>query len=391
MLESLELAPPDKILSLMALYRDDPRAQKIDLGVGVYKDVAGATPVLGAVREAERRLWESQSTKTYLGMTGDETFNRQMIELVLGPDAPLTRARAAQTPGGSGALRVIGELLNLARPGATVWLPDPSWANHEHILRRSGLKLARYPYIEGTGVAFDKMTLALKGAKAGDIVLLHGCCHNPTGVDLSLAQWDALADLIVAGGLFPFVDLAYQGFGDGLDEDAAGLRKFVAKAPEVAAAVSCSKNFSVYRDRVGAAMIIARDVREADAALSQMAGVARTLYSMPPDHGAAVVSIILGDPALRARWRGELDAMRGRMQAMRRELADALRLATNSPRFDFLVGQKGMFSRLGLDVEQVARLRSEGGVYMVDDSRINIAGLNSEKIEGLARKIAAVI
>ena len=392
MLESLSKAEPDKILSLMALYREDPRSGKLDLGVGVYKDAAGATPVLRAVREAERRLLAMQTTKSYLGMAGDLAFNRSVSHLVLGDAAPLERVCAVQTPGGSGALRVLGELLHAADRTATVWLPDPTWPNHEQLLGRAGLRLARYPYADASGaVQFDAMCAALSVAPRGDIMLLHGCCHNPTGADLSLAQWRAIGEILRERELFPLVDLAYQGFGDGLAEDAAGLRALVAQVPELAVAASCSKNFSVYRDRVGAAIVVARNPAESETAYSQLMAAARSLYSMPPDHGAAVVAMILCDAELRADWESELSAMRERMQALRRGLADALRQATNSSRFDFLAHGKGMFSRLGISVQQVEQLRRESGVYMVDDSRINVAGLREGGLEDLARKIVAVL
>ena len=392
MLETLSKAEPDKILSLIALYRDDPRHGKVDLGVGVYKDAAGATPIMRAVREAEKRLYASQTTKSYLGMAGDLAFNRAVSQLALGDAAPAERVSAVQTPGGSGALRVLGELLHAANPAAAVWLPDPSWSNHEQLLGRAGLRLARYPYVDASGaLQFEAMREALRQAPRGDVVLLHGCCHNPTGVDLSATQWRATGELLRERELLPLVDLAYQGFGDGLAEDAAGLRGLLTQVPELVVAASCSKNFSVYRDRVGAAIVVARNAAQSETAYSQLMAVARTLYSMPPDHGAAAVSMALSDPELRADWEAELTAMRERMQSLRRGLAEALRKATNSARFDFLAEGKGMFSLLGVSLEQVERLRHESAVYMVDDSRINVAGLREEGLDELARKIAAVL
>jgi len=393
MFETLQRAPPDKILALIGLYRADPRPNKVDLGVGVYRDGAGRTPVLRAVREAEKRLWQSQDTKTYLGLSGDIAFNAAMIDLVFGKDADTSRIRAAQAPGGSGALRLVAELLQRSRPGVTVWTSDPTWPNHLPIVRGAGLATRDYPYFdEATGkVRFDAMVETLKGAAAGDVVLLHGCCHNPTGANLDAAQWQMLADLLAERKLLPFVDLAYQGFGDGLEADAQGLRILAANVPEMVVAASCSKNFAVYRDRVGAAMLMARDSAQADIAASNMLAAARALYSMPPDHGAAAVRIVLEDPALRADWEAELDEMRLRMLRLRREFADALRRISNSDRFDFIAEHRGMFSRLGLTGSQVERLRDEHAVYMVGDSRINVAGLPENGLEELARTIVSVL
>ncbi|MBL8583609.1 MAG: aspartate/tyrosine/aromatic aminotransferase, partial [Rhizobiaceae bacterium] len=380
-------------IALIGMFRDDPRANKLDLGVGVYKDSAGRTPIIGAVRKAEKRLHETQDTKSYLGMAGDLAFNAAMARLVFGENADLSRIRGCQAPGGSGALRLIAELIRRAKPGATIWLSDPTWPNHVPLLEAAGLKTRPYPYFDAaTGeVTFDAMMPALAEAPAGDIVLLHGCCHNPTGADLNAAQWQAVADLVAARGLIPFVDLAYQGFGDGLDEDAYGVRLLASRVPEMLVAASCSKNFSVYRDRVGIAFILARNPAEADIAAGQIASVARGIYSMPPDHGAATVRIILEDEALRAEWRTELDAMRQRMMALREGLADALRRHTNSDRFDFITRHRGMFSRLGLTPQQVERLREEHAVYMVGDSRINVAGLREDALDRLAAAIAGVL
>lgn len=393
MFETLTAAPPDKILSLSVLYKNDTRATKMDLGVGVYKDQHGATVIMRAVREAERRLYESQTTKTYIGMAGDESFNRAMLKLVFGDNADLSRLFACQTAGGSGALRTIAELLAKARPEATVWLSDPTWANHVPILKAAGFKTATYPYFDpnsGT-VNADAMLEGLKQAKAGDIILLHGCCHNPTGANLTIEQWGPVADLLVARNLFPFVDLAYQGFGDGLEEDAAAVRLLASKVPEMAIATSCSKNFSVYRDRVGAAILMGKTADDVKIAGSQALAVTRVLYSMPPDHAAASVRIILEDDALRADWKIELEAMRLRMLNLRKGFAEALRRQSNSSRFDFIADHRGMFSRLGLSEAQVDRLRDEFGIYMVSDSRFNVAGLKEEQLEDLAKAVVAVL
>ena len=393
MFETLQPAAPDGILMLMSLYRDDPRTDKLDLGVGVYKDVDGKTPVMRAVREAERRLHKTQASKSYLGLAGDVVFNELMIGLVFGEKAERPRLRAAQTPGGTGALRLLADLIAAARPDTTVWVPDPTWPNHMPILRAAGLTARTYPYFDSTtgSVRFDAMIEALKGAAPGDVVLLHGCCHNPTGADLAAAQWETVAALLAERGLTPFVDIAYQGFGDGLEKDAAGLRILAAHVPELLAAASCSKNFSVYRDRAGAALLLGRNAAEADTAYGQLLGLARGIWSMPPDHAAACVRIVLEDDDLRADWKAELEAVRLRMLSLREGFAEALRRQSNSDRFDFIARQRGMFSRLGLTGEQVSRLRAEHGVYIVGDSRFNVAGLPGDRLDALAAKVVSVL
>jgi len=393
MFENLQPAPADKILALIGLYRADPRTDKVDLGVGVYKDRDGRTPVMRAVREAETRLFAGQDTKTYLGLAGDTAFNTAMIKLAFGGKADLSRIRAAQAPGGSGALRLVAELLQRTRAGATIWLSNPTWPNHMPVMRAAGLQVREYPYFDATSgtVRFDEMLAALRTAASGDVVLLHGCCHNPTGANLNAVQWGAVADVLVERSLLPFIDIAYQGFGEGLDADAEGLRLVASRVPEMVVASSCSKNFAVYRDRVGAAMIMARDGARADVAMSQMLSAARAIYSMPPDHGAAAVRIVLEDAALRADWEAELEEMRLRMLRLRGAFADALRRQSNSDRFDFVASHRGMFSRLGLTEAQVERLRVEHGVYMVGDSRINVAGLPEDGMDRLAKAIVSVL
>jgi aspartate/tyrosine/aromatic aminotransferase len=393
MFETLQPAPADKILALIGLYRADPRPGKVDLGVGVYKDRDGKTPVMRAVREAEKRLLQGQDTKTYLGLAGDTGFNAAMTKLAFGENADLSRIRAAQAPGGSGALRLVAELLKRTRADATVWLSDPTWPNHMPVMRAAGLQIREYPYFDAASgaVRFKDMLAALRTAQSGDVVLLHGCCHNPTGANLDATQWTEIADLVVERGLLPFVDIAYQGFGEGLDADAVGLRVLATKVPEMVVASSCSKNFAVYRDRVGAAMILAKDGAQADVAMSQMLSAARALYSMPPDHGAAAVRIVLEDAGLRADWQAELEEMRLRMLRLRVAFAEALRRQSNSDRFDFVASHRGMFSRLGLSEAQVERLRTEHGVYMVGDSRINVAGLPEDGMDALAKAIVSVL
>ncbi|MGR9186385.1 amino acid aminotransferase (plasmid) [Rhizobium leguminosarum] len=393
MFETLTAAPPDKILSLSVLYRNDARPTKMDLGVGVYKDSQGATVIMRAVRDAEKRLYESQTSKTYVGMAGDEGFNKAMLKLVFGEKADLSRMFACQTAGGSGALRTIADLLVKARPDATVWLSDPTWVNHVPILKAAGLNIAIYPYFDpasGT-VKAEAMLKGLKQAKAGDIILVHGCCHNPTGANLTIEQWGLVADLLVERDLFPFIDLAYQGFGDGLEADAAAVRLLASKVPEMAVATSCSKNFSVYRDRVGAVILMGRDAESVKIAGSQALATTRVLYSMPPDHAAAAVRLILEDDTLRADWKSELEAMRLRMLNLRKGFAEALRRQSNTSRFDFIADHRGMFSRLGLTEAQVDRLRDEFGIYMVGDSRFNVAGLREDRLDDLAKAVVAVL
>lgn len=393
MFENLTAAPADKILGLSTLFRADERPTKMDLGVGVYKDTAGATVIMRAVREAEQRLYQAQTTKTYLGIAGDEAFNKAMLDLVFADTVDSSRLFACQTAGGSGAVRTIADLLKRARPDATVWVSDPTWANHIPIIKAANLALATYPYFDAAtgGIRFEAMLEGLRQAKAGDIVLLHGCCHNPTGANLTMAQWDRVADLLIERDLFAFVDLAYQGFGDGLDEDAAPVRLLAQKLPEMAVATSCSKNFAVYRDRVGAVLLLGRDAETIRITSTQVLAITRVLYSMPPDHGAAAVRIVLADDALRADWKAELEGMRLRMLNLRTALADALRQQTNSDRFDFIAEHRGMFSRLGISEAQVDRLREEKAIYMLGDSRFNVAGLKEDRIDELARAIVAVL
>lgn len=392
MFETLQPAIPDKILGIMDAHRADPRPRKVDLGVGVYRNERGQTPVFEAVRRAEKRIYDNETTKTYIGLEGDLGFNAAMTRVVLGNAIPDERVRSCQAAGGSGAIRILGDLLHRARPGAKVWLPTPTWPNHEPLMRSADFTLARYPYYDvptGT-VLFDEMLAALAKAAPGDIVLLHGCCHNPSGADLSIDQWVRIAELASRTGFFPFVDLAYQGFGEGLEEDAAGLRLIATRVPEMVVSVSCSKNFGVYRDRVGCAILVAADGARADAALSQLANVVRAGHSMSAAHGASTVRTILEDPTLAALWRTELEAMRLRIQSMRDGLARALRARTNSTTYDFLARQRGLFSLIDATPAQVDMLRQTHGIYMVDDGRLNVAGLAERQIEYVAESIAAV-
>jgi aromatic-amino-acid transaminase len=389
MLEHLKPQPADKILMLMQSFREDPRTDKIDLGVGVYKDPTGLTPVMRAVKAAEKKIWESQNTKAYVGLAGDPAFLDAMIGLVLDSAVARERIGAVATPGGTGAIRQALELIRLASPEATVWLSNPTWPNHPSIIKYLGMKMAEYRYFDEAtcGVDFAGMMADLQGLRAGDVVLLHGCCHNPTGANLDAAQWDEVIALLKAKGAVPMVDIAYQGFGDGLSADAAATRMVAAGMDEVLIAASCSKNFGIYRERTGILMAVARDEAQAKLAQANLAFLNRQNYSFPPDHGARVVSTILGDPVLRADWEAELEEIRGTMLGLRTQLADELRRQSNTDRFDFIAHHRGMFSRIGTTPEKVEKMRADSGIYMVSDSRMNIAGLNSDTIPILAKAI----
>ncbi|MFM2357192.1 MAG: aromatic-amino-acid aminotransferase [Pseudomonadota bacterium] len=391
MFENLKAQPADKILALMGQYRADPRAEKIDLGVGVYKDPTGLTPVMRAVKAAEKRLWETETTKTYTGLAGEPSFHEAMTGLIFGGTVPSDRISAVATPGGTGAVRQAFELVKLASPGATVWVSDPTWPNHLSILGYLGIPTRNYRYFDAAsrGVDFEGMMTDLAAVKAGDVVLLHGCCHNPTGANLTTGQWSAVADLLARTGALPMIDLAYQGFGDGLDEDAAGTRLIAQRLPEVLIAASCSKNFGIYRERTGL-LIALSDPARRDVTAGNLASLNRYNFSFPPDHGARLVTMILGDAALRTDWQAELEEVRQTMLGLRIRLADELRRLTNSDRFDFIRNHRGMFSRLGATPAQVEAMRETHAIYMVGDSRLNIAGLNDRTVPVLARAILDV-
>ncbi len=391
MLEHLTDQPADKILSLVAAFRADPRDTKIDLGVGVYKDAQGNTPVMRAVKAAERRIWEEQSTKAYTGLAGDPAFSDAMIDLVLGDTVARDRVAAVATPGGTGAIRQACELIRLAAPEATVWLSNPTWPNHPSIIRYLGMKSAEYRYFhEATrGVDFSGMMADLQALRPGDVVLLHGCCHNPTGANLTAAEWDEVIALLKTKQAVPFVDIAYQGFGDGLGADAAATRAVAGAMDECLIAASCSKNFGIYRERTGILMAVTRDSRQQQTAQGTLAFLNRQNFSFPPDHGARIVTTILTDPILRADWEAELEDMRTGMLDLRASLAAELQRLTNSDRFGFLAQHRGMFSRIGAAPDKVEVLRADHAIYMVGDSRINIAGLNAQSLPILARAIVS--
>ena len=389
MFNALKPQPADKILALMAAYREDPRKDKVDLGVGVYKNADGVTPVMRAIKAAEHQLWETQETKAYTGLAGDPTYSDALSTLILGDARDASRLSAAGTPGGTGAIRQALELIKLATPDATVWLSAPTWPNHPSIIKYLGIKMAEYRYFDDAtrDVDFAGMMDDLAGVKRGDVVLLHGCCHNPTGANLTLEQWGDVVALLNKTGATPFVDIAYQGFGDGLDEDAAATRLICSNLPEVLIAASCSKNFGIYRERTGLLMALSADSKAQPVTQQSLAFLNRQNYSFPPDHGARLVTMILNDDALRADWKTELEETRLGMLGLREQLASELRQRTNSDRFDFIARHRGMFSRIGASPEQVAAMREKDGIYMVGDSRLNIAGLNTSTVPILAKAI----
>ena len=393
MFEPLQPAAADAILGLIGEHKADPRPEKIDLGVGVYRTEQGETPVLRAVKKAEHRLLGTQDTKAYVGTAGDPLFNEGMQELALADSVDAARVATIQTPGGSGSLRVGAGMVLMAKPDATLWVSDPTWANHTPLLGSAGLQMQVYPYYDADShsIRFDDMLDTLRGANSGDLVLLHACCHNPCGLDPDEQQWQAIADVIEERSLVPFVDMAYQGFANGLEEDAYGVRLLASRVPEMVLATSCSKNFGLYRERVGSLSILARDAASRDVINSQMNSYVRTLYSMPPDHGGAVVSMILHDDELRAEWIAELDEMRNRLSGMGKLLHDTLKEKAPDHDFTHLLNSNGMFCFLGVSPEQVERLKQDHGVYMVGSSRINVAGITPSNVEYLASSIAAVL
>ncbi|MBW3241647.1 aspartate/tyrosine/aromatic aminotransferase [Epibacterium sp. DP7N7-1] len=389
MFENLKPQPADKILALMQMYRDDPRDQKVDLGVGVYKNAEGVTPVMRAVKAAEQRIIDEQATKAYTGLAGDPAYADAMIGLILDTAVERSKIAAVATPGGTGAVRQAFELIKMANPNARVFVSDPTWPNHVSILKYVGIETVVYRYFdaETRAVNFDGMMEDLKGAKQGDVVLLHGCCHNPTGANLNLTQWKAVVELLNERGLIPMIDIAYQGFGDGLEEDAAGVRLVASSVPECLIAASCSKNFGIYRERTGLLMAISQQGDAEGLNQKTLAYLNRQNYSFPPDHGARVVTTILNDPELRADWQKELEETRLGMLALRQQLADELQRLTGSDRFGFIAEHRGMFSLLGTTPELVEKMRVDAGIYMVGDSRLNIAGLNAKTVPILAKAI----
>ena len=393
MFETLKAAPADAILGLIAEHRNDPRPEKIDLGVGVFRTAEGETPVLDVVKLAEQRLVDTQISKAYIGTAGDPAFNAAMQELTFADSVDTDRLVTIQAPGGSGSLRVAASLILRARPDAKVWVSDPTWANHIPLLGGAGLELATHPYYDPKKhvIKVDEMLDTLSKVDKGDIVLLHACCHNPSGVDPSEADWRAIADVIVERDLVPFIDMAYQGFARSLADDAFIVRHLAGRVPEMIVSNSCSKNFGLYRDRVGSLSVLTPDKASRDIVNSQMNNVVRTIYSVPPDHGAVVVAMILGDPELKAAWRVELAEMRGRLREMREMLHESLKEKAPDHDFSHLVRAVGMFCFLGISEDQVNRLKKDYGVYMVGSSRINTAGITAHNVNYLADSIAATL
>ena len=389
MFQSLKEQPADKILALMQKYKEDPRESKIDLGVGVYKNAEGLTPVMRAVKTAEQQLWERETTKSYVGLVGDPHFSDVMIDLVLSDSVARGNVAAAATPGGTGAVRQAFELLKMANPDVRVFVSDPTWPNHLSILKYLDLPVVPYRYFdsETRGVDFAGMMEDLADARSGDVILLHGCCHNPTGANLNMSQWQEVVDFLNKSGATPMIDIAYQGFGDGLQEDAAGTRLVASSVPETVIAASCSKNFGIYRERTGLLMVVSQDTNAKGLNQGTLAFLNRQSFSFPPDHGARLVTMVLSDPALRADWAAELEEVRLGMLDLRTQLASELQRLSGSDRFGFLAEHRGMFSRLGASAEHVEKLRADHAVYMVGDSRMNIAGLNSATVPLLAQAI----
>ena len=396
MFEVLPALAPDPILGLSAAFRADPNPNKIDLGVGVYKDEQGNTPIVGAVAQAQLRLLETETSKTYITPQGVQGYIDGMIELLLGKGNQAVlgnRVAAVQAPGGCGALRILAELLKRCNDNGKVWVSDPTWANHIPLIGNAGLELATYPYFDKNtaSIKFDEMLATLKTIPKGDVVLLHACCHNPTGADLTQDQWRQVAEAAQQQGWLPFIDSAYLGFGDDLETDAFGMRLMVESVPEVIIAASCSKNFGLYRERVGLAVMVTANSAQTPIVQSQIQAIARGIYSMPPSYGGALVDIILHDEALKASWVAEVDEMRNRMRDLRSLLVNKLAENGAQKDFSFVNQQKGMFSFLCITPEQVKAVRAEHSVYFVDSSRVNIAGINLTNVDALAKALVSVL
>ncbi len=396
MFASLKSLPSDPILGLLAKYREDTNPNKVDLGVGVYKNEAGETTVLNCVKKAEQHRTDTEASKVYIGPTGSSLFNDEMAKLIFGPDHKVlneNRSRTVSTPGGTGALRVAAEFIKSCKAGATIWVSNPTWANHTGLFEAAGLTVKTYPYYdyENKNLDFDGMLAALKQVSSDDAVLLHACCHNPSGMDLNQQQWQQIAEVAKSVGFTPVIDMAYQGFGQGLDEDAYGLRLMAETVNEMIVCSSCSKNFGLYRERIGGFTIIGESSLQVDIANSVLLSVVRVIYSMPPAHGAALVETILSSEELRNQWYSELAEMRNRINGNRQLLVDKLIENGVTRDFSFITRQAGMFSFLGITPEQVQQLQDEYSIYMVDSSRISIAGISNSNVDYLAQSIAKVL
>ncbi|NNC99846.1 MAG: aspartate/tyrosine/aromatic aminotransferase [Gammaproteobacteria bacterium] len=396
MFENLSTLPADPILGLNQVFQRDKNPDKINLSIGVYQDTEGNTPIFSAVKSAEQLLISAQQTKSYIAQAGDSSFLEGVTRLLLGDqliEELGDRLGAVMTPGGCGALRMGAELLVETGGSRQIWVSNPTWANHYPLLQSAGLTLSTYAYYDAelNGINFPAMLEALSSVPRGDTVLLHGCCHNPTGADLSREQWDQVIDILAERKLLPFIDVAYQGFGDGLDEDAYGVRQAVRNLPEVLIASSCSKNFGLYRERTGAAMVISQSVGETAAALSHIMSAARRCYSMSPYHGGGIVGLLLGDQDLRLQWQIELEAVRNRMNGLRVQLSDGLNAAQSKIDFSFVARSKGMFCFLGIPREAVLTLRSAHGIYLLESTRINIAGLSENNLPIVVERVVETI
>ncbi|MEC6831022.1 amino acid aminotransferase [Photobacterium toruni] len=391
MFSQLSPAQPDPILSLSLIYNADQRDHKMDLGIGVYRNNHGQTPIMAAISQAEQRLLQTQTTKSYVGLAGSEVFNQCMIDLLLADTSAHSRTAGVQTPGGSGALRMLADLMHVANANTTVWLTDLSYVNHRPVMEAAGLKVKYYPYFDRDTkqVNTDAMLSALAQAGANDVVLLHGCCHNPTGADISFEAWQAITALANKNGFLPFVDMAYLGFGDGLEKDSAGLKFMADNIEEMMIATSCSKNFGLYRERTGAALLVGDTLPNAQKAKGRILTLARASYTMPPDHGAALVADILTSSMLTAVWKQELIMMQQRIIGLRQNLVQTL-IAKGCDQFNFIADHKGMFSMTGLSPEKIMRLRDEFAIYAVGDGRINVAGLQEQQIDALATALITV-
>jgi aspartate/tyrosine/aromatic aminotransferase len=396
MFQNVTPAPPDSILGLTDAFKKDPNPNKINLGVGVYKDETGNTPILASVKVAEQRLVQSEKSKTYLPIEGPAAYNNAVQAMLFGADHEIVtgkRAATAQAPGGTGALRMAADTLAKLMPNASVWVSDPTWPNHPSIFQAAGLAVKTYAYFDAknNSVDFDAMLAALREIPAGDVVVLHGCCHNPTGVDLSAEQWQQIAETLAARGALPLLDFAYQGFAEGLEEDARGVRIVCAANSEAFVASSYSKNFGLYSERVGALTFVGQSREAAHAVLSHLKVVVRANYSNPPGHGASIVATILGDPALRAQWEAEVGEMRDRINAMRHLFVETLNQQGVEQDFSYITRQRGMFSFSGLTPEQVRILRDEYAIYIVGSGRINVAGMSERSMDYLCAAIADVL
>ncbi len=396
MFEQFEMAPPDPILGLSEAFKNDSNPKKINLGVGVYKDTNGVTPVLSSVKKAEQKILADESTKAYMPIPGDPVYGKLVQEMLFGSDSHIisdARAHTAHTPGGTGALRVAGDFLSKMITGTTLWHSDPTWANHQGVFTAAGLKLDKYPYYdaESKSIAFDGMLSTIKSVSKGDVILLHGCCHNPSGKDLNLDQWKQVAEAIKEAGAIPLVDFAYQGFGTGLEEDAAGLRVLVDVLPEIIICSSFSKNFGLYRDRVGAVTFVAGNADAAAKTFSHVKKTIRTNYSNPPAHGASIVKEILSDTSLTKEWKEELKVMRERINGMRSLFVETLKGKGVSQDFSFINDQNGMFSFSGLNKDQVEKLKNDFSIYIVGSGRINVAGMTEGNMDYLCEGISKVL